>query len=282
MEQADKKQRSFVNRYWVLIVIVLWLIAWSARDVLSPGVETVQDDAETETVAEAEPKREDVEAEAAAEADAVREAAEAEAAAEAAREAAEAEAAAKAEAAREDEEAEAAAEAEAVREDADTEAVAMTEEAAPESAPAEGRPTEDDADATAIEDDEREEAVEAQERTPDRAAAESASEEQIARQVQEALEAGRAAYWNAGPGAAAVVLRDALTDIPETSQQRAALYGELGNALYASGDAHGAMRAWDRALGMLPANERRMLMQRLAPLYDRHHRDGVRHLRQYR
>ncbi len=43
MGQEQDKPRGFVNRYWIVIVIVLWLIAWSARDVLAPGVEATPD-----------------------------------------------------------------------------------------------------------------------------------------------------------------------------------------------------------------------------------------------
>jgi hypothetical protein len=48
MEHAGKKkQRSFVSRYWILIVIVLWLIVWSARDFLEPGAEAVPEEEAT-------------------------------------------------------------------------------------------------------------------------------------------------------------------------------------------------------------------------------------------
>ncbi|WP_018144426.1 MULTISPECIES: hypothetical protein [unclassified Thioalkalivibrio] len=219
MEQADNKQRSFVNRYWIVIVIVLWLIAWSARDVLAPS-------------------------------------------------------------------------ADAVPEDTDVEAVAVAEDApapADETAPREGRLSEGDMDPMTGEAYEREDEGSAQRPIPDpqeqaqlRATGEPMSEEEVARQVQEALEAGRVAYWRGGPEEAVEVLRTALEDIPATSAQRADLYGELGNALYAADDAAGAMRAWDSALGLLPTRERRSMIERLAPVYDRHHRDGARHLRQYR
>ncbi|WP_018872103.1 hypothetical protein [Thioalkalivibrio sp. ALJ16] len=216
MEQADNKQRSFVNRYWVLIAIVLWLIAWSARDLLAPSVEAVPEDAETE-------------------------------------------------------------------------AVAVAEDTTPETTPAEGRLSEGDMDPMTGEAYEREEPTgmhrpipDPQEQARERATGEPMSEEQIARQVQDALEAGRAAYWSDGPEAAVEVLRDALQAIPATSVQRADLYGELGNALYATGEADAAMQAWDSALGLLPVRERRALIERLAPVYDRHHRDGAPHLRQYR
>ncbi|WP_024326404.1 hypothetical protein [Thioalkalivibrio sp. AKL19] len=223
MEQADKKQRSFLNRWWILIVIVLWLIAWSARDVLAPSVEAVPEDEDVEAVA--------------------------------------------------------------VAEDDPAEAEARTGV----SPPREGRLSEGDMDPMTGEAYERDEGDDMHRPIPDpreqprtTASGEPVSEEQVARQVQEALEAGRAAYWNEGPEAAAVILRTALESIPANSSQRADLYGELGNALHAAGDVRGAMRAWDSALDLLPAGERRVMVERLAPVYDRNHRDGARHLRQYR
>ncbi|WP_017941505.1 MULTISPECIES: hypothetical protein [unclassified Thioalkalivibrio] len=223
MEQADKKQRSFLNRWWILIVIVLWLIAWSARDVLAPSVEAVPegDDVEAVAVADDEPA------------------------------------------------------AAGSGTDADR--------------PREGRLSEGDMDPMTGEPYELDDGNDMHRPIPDpreqprtTASGEPVSEEQVARQVQEALEAGRAAYWSEGPEAAAAILRTALDEIPATSSQRADLYGELGNALYAAGDARGAMRAWDSALDLLPGGERRAMIDRLAPVYDRHHRDGARHLRQYR
>ncbi|WP_018879606.1 hypothetical protein [Thioalkalivibrio sp. ALE9] len=222
MEQADKKQRSFLSRWWILIVIVLWLIAWSARDVLAPSAEVVPEDEDVEAVAVAED---------------------------------------------------------------DPAAEART----PASPPREGRLSEGDMDPMTGEAYERDNDTgmhrpipEPQEQPRTTAAGEPVSEEQVARQVQEALEAGRAAYWGEGPEAAAAVLQTALADIPATAAQRADLYGELGNTLFAAGDARGAMRAWDSALDLLPASERRVMVERLAPVYDRHHRDGARHLRQFR
>ncbi|WP_373024299.1 hypothetical protein [Thioalkalivibrio sp.] len=223
MEQADNKQRSFLNRWWILIVIVLWLIAWSARDALAPSVEAVPEDEGVETVAES---------------------------------------------------------------DGDP---AAGEARTGESPPREGRLSEGDMDPMTGEAYERDEGdgthrpiPDPQEQPRTTASGEPLSEEQVARQVQEALEAGRAAYRSEGPEAAAVLLRAALEGVPATSSQRADFYGELGNALYAASDVRGAMRAWDSALDLLPAGERRVMVERLAPVYDRNHRDGARHLRQFR
>lgn len=222
MEQADNKQRSFLNRWWILIVIVLWLIAWSARDVLAPSVEAVPDGEDVEAVAVAEDDPAD-------------------------------------------------------------------EARTGVSPPREGRLSEGDMDPMTGEAYERDNGngqhrpiPDPQEQTRTTDSGEPVSEEQVARQVQEALEAGRAAYWSDGPEAATEILRSALEEIPATSSQRADLYGEMGNALHAAGDVRGAMRAWDSALDLLPAGERRAMVERLAPVYDRHHRDGARHLRQFR
>ncbi|WP_019591472.1 hypothetical protein [Thioalkalivibrio sp. ALE20] len=57
----DKPRHGFINRYWVLIVIVLWLIAWSARDWLAPA-EPEDPPAESGVVLEEEPSAEDQEA----------------------------------------------------------------------------------------------------------------------------------------------------------------------------------------------------------------------------
>ncbi|WP_026181643.1 MULTISPECIES: hypothetical protein [unclassified Thioalkalivibrio] len=213
MAQSDSRQRSFVSRYWILIVIVLWLVAWSARDLLQPGV----DEAPQEEQADA----------------------------------------------------------------------AAVKDETPETA--EGRLSEGDMDPMTGEAYERDDETGMHRATPDsqepadaRAPEERSSEEQVAGQVQEALDAGRTTYWRDGPGAAVEVLRKALDEIDATSAQQADLYGELGNALYATGDAEGAMQAWDSALGLLPSSERRRMIERLTPLYERHHAEGAGHLRQYR
>ncbi|WP_019570058.1 hypothetical protein [Thioalkalivibrio sp. ALE11] len=107
----DKPRHGFINRYWVLIVIVLWLIAWSARDWLAPA-EPEDPPAESGVVLEEESPAVDEEAarEEAAREEAARE--------EAAREEAAREEAAREEAAREEAAREEAAREEAVREEA--------------------------------------------------------------------------------------------------------------------------------------------------------------------
>ena len=57
----DKPRHGFINRYWVLIVIVLWLIAWSARDWLAPA-EPEDPPADSGVVLEEEPPAGDEEA----------------------------------------------------------------------------------------------------------------------------------------------------------------------------------------------------------------------------
>ena len=114
--REDKPRHGFINRYWVLIVIVLWLIAWSARDWLAPA-EPEDPPAASGVVLEEEPSAEDQEA--AGEEAAREEAARAEAAREeAAREEAAPEEAAREEAAREEAAREEAAREEAAREEA--------------------------------------------------------------------------------------------------------------------------------------------------------------------
>ncbi|WP_028492116.1 hypothetical protein [Thioalkalivibrio sp. ALE19] len=102
----DKPRHGFINRYWVLIVIVLWLIAWSARDWLAPA-EPEDPPAESGVVLEEEPSAEDQEA---AREEAARE--------EAAREEADREEADREEADREEADREEAAREEAAREEA--------------------------------------------------------------------------------------------------------------------------------------------------------------------
>ncbi|WP_019590064.1 MULTISPECIES: hypothetical protein [unclassified Thioalkalivibrio] len=112
----DKPRHGFINRYWVLIVIVLWLIAWSARDWLAPA-EPEDPPAESGVVLEEESPAVDEEAarEEAAREEAARE--------EAAREEAAREEAAREEAAREEAAREEAAREEAVEEPVEVEAL---------------------------------------------------------------------------------------------------------------------------------------------------------------
>ncbi|WP_019024704.1 MULTISPECIES: hypothetical protein [unclassified Thioalkalivibrio] len=237
MDNADKP-RSFINRYFIVIVIVLWFIAWSARDVLAPSAEAIPED------------------EAAEQADAVP----------------------------------------ADDADAQDEAAAEDEAAEDDVRPGPARDLDDEGDPDpmtgaahdqpyAQEDAEDEAAADlAAEREPafEGDAAVEADAERAAQFAQAALQAGRDAYWRAGPRAAVGVLREGLEALPKDSVQRADLYGELGNALFAMRDFEAAMDAWEGALKVLPESERLRMIERLAPVYDRHHEEGAAHLDEYR
>ncbi|MGM0553595.1 MAG: hypothetical protein ACQETK_07345 [Pseudomonadota bacterium] len=208
MGQEQDQPRSFVSRYWVVIVIALWLIAWSARDVLAPGGEATLDGDSPAPVAVAEDSPP---------------------------------------------------EPRASDEQAKPEPGASDEQAKPEPrAPAARSGVAAQADA-----------VKAPSETDSGAVAPAA---------QTVLDAARAVYWSEGPEAAAQRLREGLEGLSEGSVQRADVYGELGNVLYHAGQIADAMAAWDQALEHLPARERRAMQQRLAPLYGRHHPDGLQHL----
>ena len=116
----QQPRRGFINRYWVLIVIILWLIAWSARDWLAPAESEPAADANGEVIAEeraeSEAEREVAKQEEAERKEAEREEAERE---EAKREEAEREEAEREEAEREEAEREEAEREEAEREEAD-------------------------------------------------------------------------------------------------------------------------------------------------------------------
>lgn len=231
MDNADKP-RSFINRYFIVIVIVLWFIAWSARDVLAPSAEAVPEDEAVEQ-ADAVP---------ADDADAEDEVAQDDMRPGPARE---------------------------LKEEGDPDPMTGAAHDKPyveEDAEAEPAP-----DATV----EREPAFEGD-------AAVEPDAERVARFAHAALLAGRDAYWNSGPRAAAGVLREGLDALPEDSVQRADLYGELGNALFAMRDIEGAMDAWEGALKVLPERERHRMLERLVPIYDRHHEEGAAYLDEYR
>lgn len=230
MDNADKP-RSFINRYFIVIVIVLWFIAWSARDVLAPSADEVPDD-ETAEQADAVPA-EDAAMRTEEEADDVRP---------------------------------------GPARDLEDEGDPDPMTGAAHEKPYAAEDTEDEVDALTAE---REPAFEGD-------ATMETDAERSAQFAQKALQAGREAYWNEGPRAAVQVLREGLDVLPEDSVQRADLYGELGNALFAAGAIEDAMGVWENALGVLPERERQRLMQRLAPVYDRHHEEGAGHLRQYR
>jgi len=98
----------------------------------------------------------------------------------------------------------------------------------------------------------------------------------------ELLAQTRGAYRSQGPRGAAEVLARGLADIPQDAPERADLLGELGNFYISAGDIPRALAAYDRALMALSAEARGPMIGRLAPVYDRFHPAGRSHLEQFR
>ena len=92
----------------------------------------------------------------------------------------------------------------------------------------------------------------------------------------------REAYRSRGPRGAAETLARGLADLPADAPERADLLGELGNFYISSGDVPRALAAYDRALMALSAEARGPMISRLAPVYDRFHPMGRSHLEQFR
>lgn len=92
----------------------------------------------------------------------------------------------------------------------------------------------------------------------------------------------RAAYRSRGPRGAAETLARGLADLPADAPERADLLGELGNFYISAGDVPRALAAYDRALMALSAEARGPMISRLAPVYDRFHPMGRSHLEQFR
>jgi hypothetical protein len=92
----------------------------------------------------------------------------------------------------------------------------------------------------------------------------------------------REAYRSRGPRGAAEALARGLADLPADAPERADLLGELGNFYISAGDIPRALAAYDRALMALSAEARGPMISRLAPVYDRFHPMGRSHLEQFR
>ena len=182
MDTGEKKQHSFVSRYWVVIVIVLWVLVWLALGESAPNADETPEDEAVE----------------------------------------------------------------------------------------------------AVDDEEREAHAAEPDAMVDPPAEEAATVVGAAADARSVLDSGREAYWRAGPEAAARVLAEGLDALPEDADGRADVYGELGNALFASGDAEGAMAAWESALERMADAERQAMIERLEPVYMRYHTGGAAHLEQYR
>jgi len=177
MTTGEKKQHSFISRYWVVIVIILWVLVWLALGESAPNADEAPEDEAVE----------------------------------------------------------------------------------------------------AVDDEEREPPV-----TEPDAMADPPAEEAAAADARSVLDSGREAYWRAGPEAAVRVLTEGLDTLAEDADGRADVYGELGNALYASGDPEAAMAAWESALERMADAERQAMIERLEPVYTRYHTGGAAHLEQYR
>lgn len=85
-----------------------------------------------------------------------------------------------------------------------------------------------------------------------------------------------------GIPAAIRTLEQIVADLPADASIRADALGELGNLYFANRQPTEALQAFDRALLVLPADERGTMIERLAPVYDRFHPAGRAHLQQFR
>ena len=242
--------RTFLRKYWILIVIVLWVIAWANRDWLAGQAPAGEDAYAEEAPIEVPPAVRDVEA------DAVSAAAE------------------PAPTAPLPAEPQPAPAPERVAPAPGTEVRAAPQ---PDPAPiASGRETAAEA--------------EAEPATPITAAPVSEPEverkETVApsavEEPAELLSRARSVARSRGPGAAAAVMAAGLRELPGDAPERADLYGEMGNYHFTAGNFTAALAAYDSALRALPEEERVAMLRRLAPIYERYHPAGRSHLDQFR
>ncbi len=287
--------RRLLSKYWILIVIVLWVIAWANRDWLAsndhpapdaPAEESVAPSPAltgipeaTATAASGEPEKAEgpVEARAPAEASVP---VEARAPAEAS---VPVEARAPAEASgpvefRAPAEPSAPAEARVATESSvPVEPRASAKARVPAESPPEGlQVTSPPESAPAPE------PVDAVAATDTRQAERAAPAPQTGARVAELLAQARTAQRQSGPRVAADWLIAGLGDIPADAPERADLYGEIGNLHLSMGQFQGALAAYDLALVALPAAERAQMLGRLGPIYDRYHPSGRSYLEQFR
>jgi hypothetical protein len=85
-----------------------------------------------------------------------------------------------------------------------------------------------------------------------------------------------------GPRAGAAALAAGLRELPPDAPERADLFGELGNFHFSAGNFAAALAAYDSALRALPDEERATMLRRLGPTYERYHPAGRSHLDQFR
>ena len=294
--------RAFVRKYWILIVIALWVIAWANRDWLAGGVPAEEDVlAETADVAEPHEPTGDTEPTTPDAAPESRMAAPDETVAQAPPEettstvefepmpAAPGEPIAAAppedtspmmeiEAARVSEE--------SVEPDAEM-VVATTDDRASE-------PVDTVADAgdplgepvAPAKDSGREDKVavgkvdEPAEDLPDDQVADTDAGS-AARQA-ELFSRARTVARTRGPRAAVEILERGLREFPASAPGRADIHGEIGNYQFTARNFTAALAAYDRALQALPVEERDTMLHRLGPVYDRYHPEGRSHLEQFR
>lgn len=248
--------RTFLRKYWILIVIVLWIIAWANRDWLAGQAPAGEDAYAEEAPIEVPPAVRDVEADERAAAAAEPSPPETPPA-----------------------EPEPAPEPEPVAPAPETEV-----RAAPQPEPA---PVAPDREAAAEAEADR---PAAEPETPittapvtepvverDEAVAPVAVE-----QPAELLSRARSVARSRGPGAAAAVVAAGLRELPGDAPGRADLYGEMGNHHFTAGNFTAALAAYDSAIRALPEEERAAMVRRLAPIYDRYHPAGRSHLDQFR
>ena len=247
--------RAFLRKYWILIVIVLWVIAWANRDWLAGQAPAGEDAYAEEAPIEAPPALRDMEANEIA------------AAAEPSPPAPGTPPA----------EPEPAPEPEPVVPATEAEMIAAPQH--------EAAPIADDREADA-----RTDRPAAQAEAPMTAAPvrepvverEAGVAPAVVEEPGELLSRARSVARNRGPGAAAAVLAAGLRELPGDAPERADLYGEMGNYHFSAGNFTAALAAYDSALRILPEAERVSMLRRLAPIYDRYHPAGRSHLDQFR
>jgi hypothetical protein len=238
--------RTLLRKYWILVVIVLWVIAWANRDRLAGG-----DEVATATVAETAAPSAGTPPAPAPGADP------SSAAAQTASEKTVAEPATSR---------------------SDAPARGTTPEAAVEASP---RPAQPAAPAAETRGAAKPADVAAQPAQPEASDTEGRGETG-ANPAAAVLAQTREAYRSRGPRGAAEALARGLADLPADAPERADLLGELGNFYISAGDVPRALAAYDRALMALSAEARGPMISRLGPVYDRFHPMGRSHLEQFR
>lgn len=92
----------------------------------------------------------------------------------------------------------------------------------------------------------------------------------------------REAQRRQGVSGAIRVLEQVIAGLPTDAAIRADALGELGNLYFTNRQPTEALNAFDRALLALPTEERGAMIRRLTPVYDRFHPLGRSHLEQFR